>query len=138
MARIGCVVLVLVAMIVGYDQYRIMQLQNEVRAISGKVHSSNGAKPSGGGSDLLTALAQAEKHTMAAKTLLKQKQTAKAQAELDKALASLKSANGVSQDIIGDVADAMGKARDKTINVFQKAWKDISQEAAKPKEDAKK
>lgn len=138
MARIGCVVLVLVALIVGYDQYRIMQLQSEVRAISGKVHSSGEVKPAGGGSDLLTALAQAEKHTLTAKKLLKQKQTAKAQAELDKALSSLKSANGVSQDIIGDVADTMGKARDKTINVFQKAWKDISQEATKPKEDAKK
>lgn len=139
MAKMGCFFLfiVIVAGIVGYDQWRITQLQNEVRAISGKVHVVK-PKKSGGSKDLVTTLADAELHTKKAKELIKKKKLVQAQAELDKALASLESANGVSQDIIGDVADALGDARDKTIKVFQKAWKDVSEEAKTPKVDAKK
>ena len=74
MARMGCALLILVAVIVGYDQYRITQLQNEVRAISGKVHAGGPGKgEEGGGTDLVSALASAERHVMNAKELLKRR-----------------------------------------------------------------
>jgi len=139
MARMGCALLILVAIIVGYDQYRITQLQNEVRAISGKVHTSNPGKAGEGeATDLVSSLASAERHVLNAKELLDKKKTAQAQAELDKVLANLKSANSVSQDIVGTVADTLGKARDKTIRVFEKAWKDVSEESKPKKVDVDK
>jgi len=133
--KIGCFLLVLVLAVLAWDQWRIEQMRNEVRAISERVHvgaKAPQAKASSGGSDLVTSLAQIEKHARRAKELMKQKKTAAAQAELDKLLASLKSANTVSTDIAGDAAEFLGKARDNAVDVFQKAWKDISEEA-KPK-----
>ena len=53
-------------------------------------------------------------------------------------LANLKSANTVSQDIVGTVADTLGKARDKTIKVFQDAWKEASEETKPKKIDVDK
>lgn len=138
MGRMGCFFLIVIALIVGYDQYRIIQLQNEVRAISGKVHTDGEKKKAGGGSDLVTSLAQAETHAKNAKDLLAKKKPAEAQVELDKVLASLKSANTVSEDIAGDVAEALGKARDNTIKVFQDTWKEISEEAKTKKVDVKR
>ena len=138
MARMGCALFILVALLVGYDQYRIMQLQNEVSAISGKVHKITPGKPGEGGNDLVTALAEAERHVKNAQNLLDKKKTAQAKAELDKVIKNLKSANTVSEDIVGTVADTLGKARDKTIDVFQKAWKDISEEAKTKKVDVAK
>ncbi len=135
MARLGCLFFIIIVLVVGYDQWRIAQLQEEVRAISGKVHVSPGTKKSGSPSDLLTSLAEAQKHTKAAKELIAKKKLPQAQVELDKALAKLKTANGVSQDIVGDVAQVLGKARDKTVRVFQKAWNDIAEEAKPKKKD---
>jgi hypothetical protein len=51
---------------------------------------------------------------------------------LDRALRSLQSANTVSEDIVGDAAQFMGKARENAVKVFRKAWQDIAAEA-KPK-----
>lgn len=128
----GCLALVLLAVVglVAYDQYRIEQMRGEILAISGKVHvnKSSGAK-SGDSPDLVTALAEAERYTKQAKELLSKKQTKQAQAKLDEALQSLKSANGVSKDIVGDTAQFLGKARDNAVAVFEKAWNDISAEA---------
>ena len=139
MARLGCFFLfvIIIAGIVGYDQWRINQLQTEVRAISGKVHVAQPRK-SGKPNDLVSTVANAEFHTRKAKELIKKKKLVQAQAELDQALASLNSANSVSQDIVGDVADVLGEARNTTIKVFQKAWKDVSEESKTPKVDAKK
>lgn len=138
MGRMGCFFLIVVALVVGYDQYRIVQLQNEVRAISGKVQTDPKKNAPEGKSDLVTALAQAEKHAKNARELLDKKKTKEAQAELEKVLASLKSANTVSEDIVGDVADALGKARDNTVKVFQDTWKEISEEAKTKKVDVEK
>jgi hypothetical protein len=60
-----------------------------------------------------------------------------AQAELDWTLKNLNSANNVSQDIVGDTAEYMGKAREKAIELFQTAWKDIAEETKKQKIDVK-
>ena len=134
MGRIGCLLLVVVLLLIGYDQWRIEQLRREVSSLSGKVHIQNGKKEPGLGakSDLVTALAETERHTKRAKELLRKHRASEAQAELDRALASLKSANTVSEDIVGDAAQFMGKARENAVKVFRKAWQDIAAEA-KPK-----
>lgn len=134
MQRLGCIVLALVVLLFAWDQWRIEQMRREVQAISGRVHGQQ--QPSkaknGGDADLVTSLAQVEKHTKRAKELIRKKRTAEAQAELELALKSLKSANTVSKDIVGDAAEFVGNARDRAVQVFQKAWQDISKEA-KPK-----
>ena len=43
MTRIGCFLLIVVALIVVYDQVRIGQLRSEVREIAGKVHPADRA-----------------------------------------------------------------------------------------------
>lgn len=131
MRRVGCLGLVIVLLLVGfaYDRWSIEQLRGQVRAISGKVQVSNGKeKGKEGKSDLVSALAETEKHTARAKELLRKKRVAEAQKELDQALASLKSARGLSSDIVGDAASILGKARRNAEQVFKKAWKDISEE----------
>lgn len=127
MGRLGCLIIIVIALVVGFDQFRIEQMRNEVRAISGKVHIGGGGK--GGSTDLVTTLAEAERHAKTAKELIRKHKDAEASAEIDRALKSLKSANTVSQDIVGDVAETLGKARDNAVRVFQKAWNDISEEA---------
>ena len=133
MRRMGCfgmLVLILLA-VVAYDQWKIEQLRQEVAAIASKVHATKTSKAAGRQSDLMTVLAEAEKYTRQAKELMASKRVGEAQAKLDKALRKLKSANGVSKDIVGDAAQYLGKAKDNAVRVFQKAWKDISEE---PKE----
>ena len=137
MKRMGCL-LPLVALIViafGYNQWQIGKMRDEVSRISGKLHVTGGNKKSGEGkTDLVTALANAERHTKRARELLLKKRATEAQRELDLALKSLQSASDVSQDIVGDAAQFLGKARENAVRVFHKAWTDISEEA-KPKKE---
>jgi hypothetical protein len=137
MGRLGCLVAIIVLLVIGWDQWRIEQMRREIGNISGKLHvqDRNGARE--GGSDLVTALAQTERHARRARELLRKKRTSEAQAEIEKALASLKSANSVSTDIAGDAAEFMGAARDRAVKVFQSAWKDISEQAKPKKTDVK-
>lgn len=135
MRRMGCLLplIVLIVLALVYNQWRFGQLRDEVSRISGKVHIAGGNKKSGEGkSDLVTALANAERHTKRARELIRKKRTTEAQRELDLALKSLESASTVSQDIVGDAAQFLGKAREHAVKVFHKAWTDISEEA-KPK-----
>jgi len=134
MARAGCLLAIIVLLVIGWDQYRIEQMRREIGNISGKLHVQN---KKGAGTDLVTALAETERHARRAKELLRKKKIAQAQAELDKALASLKSANAVSTDIVGDAADFLGTARDRAIRVFQDTWKEISEQAKPKKTDVK-
>ena len=139
MARIGCLVFILVVLVVGYDQYRITQVKNEMETLASKVHVENsGKKGQPANADLVTALAKAERYTKHARQLLDKHKTAQAEKELDNALASLKSANHVSSDMVGDTAQYLGKARDNAVRVFQKAWTDISREAKPKKIDVEK
>lgn len=141
MRRMGCfgmLVLILLA-VVAYDQWRIEQLRQEVAAIASKVHATKGSKAAAGQkSDLVTSLAEAEKYTRQAKELMSSKRVGEAQAKLDKALRKLKSANGVSKDIVGDTAQYLGAAKDNAVKVFQKAWKDISEEPKESKVKSEK
>jgi flagellin-specific chaperone FliS len=135
MRRMGCfgmLVLILLA-VVAYDQWKIEQLRGEVAAIATKVHATKGSSAASQKSDLMTTLAEAEKYTRQAKEAMSNKKVGEAQAKLDKALHKLNSANGVSKDIIGDAAQYLGKAKDKAVEVFQKAWKDISEEPKQTK-----
>ncbi|MEN6356656.1 MAG: hypothetical protein ABFD83_06175 [Armatimonadota bacterium] len=128
MKRMGCLLFIIVLLVIGYDQWRIEQLRSEVRAISAKVHVQNKEK-SASSTDLVTALAEAQRYAKNAKELIAKKKPQQAQVELDKALKRLKSANDVSKDIVGDAAEFLGNARDRTVRTFQKAWNDISEEA---------
>ena len=141
MRRAGCMALIVVIglLVLGYNQFRMEQMRSELAAISSKFHVNSANKSTASGkTDMVTALAQAEAYTRHAKQLIAKKKISQAQVELDKALKSLKSANTVSSDIVGDAAGYLGKARDNAINVFQKAWKDISEEAKTKKVDVKK
>lgn len=136
--RFGTFLLIVVVVVVAYQQYCISQMRNGMYGITSKVHVEEiGGKPAsserGRNSDLVTSLAQAERHTRIAKELIREKKTAQAQAELDKALRNLKSAHGVSSDIVGSAAQFLGKTKDNAVSVFQKAWKDISEEAKNKK-----
>lgn len=137
MRRTGCLALALIAVaaLVAYDQWRIEQMRGEVRAIASRLQleSSPDVKSAKGGSDLVTSLAEAEKHTRRAKKLLQQGKSEQAQQELDLALEKLESANVVSRDIVGDAADFLGRARDNAISVFQRTWDEIVREA-RPKD----
>ena len=131
MRRMGCLwmIVILLLAVVAYDQWRIEQLRREVAAIAVKVHSSKPDKgKSAGNSDLVTSLAEAEQYTRQDKYLISNKKTAEAQTLLDKALSNPNSANGLSKDIIGGTAQYLGEAKDNAIEVFQKAWRDISEE----------
>ncbi|MGB9620385.1 MAG: hypothetical protein ACPL7K_08230 [Armatimonadota bacterium] len=127
MARLGCLLAIIVMLVVAWDQYRIEQMRREIAGISSKlhVHDKKGAQKT----DLVTVLAKTERHTRRAKELLRKKRFAEAQAELDRALAGLKAANAVSTDIVGDTADFLGAARDRAMKLFQDTWKQISQQA---------
>ena len=123
---IGCLVLMVVVLVVAYQQYNMEKMRGEVGAISTKL-GIDGGKQSGG-SNLVRSMAEAEKHAKKARDLMDKKKFDQAQAELDKVLASLESANSASSEITGDVADLLGKARHKAVKVFQNAWEDISEE----------
>lgn len=135
MRRIGCLgmLIILLLGVVAYQQWKIEQLRGEVVTIAEKVHAGKASKPAAGGkSDLVTSLAEAEKYTRQARELLSSKKVTQAQANLDKAMRKLNSANGVSKDIVGQSAQYLGKAKDNAVKVFQKAWKDISEEPTDP------
>jgi len=137
MGRLGCLVLIIVVLVVGYDQWRITQMRNEISAISAKVGVSaeDDAEETSDKPNLVTALAKAEQHAKNAKDLLEEKKTAEAQEELEKALESLQSANTVSKDIVGGSAEFLGQAKENAVKMFQKAWSDISEEAKPKKSD---
>ncbi|MDH7602969.1 MAG: hypothetical protein QHI38_12555 [Armatimonadota bacterium] len=133
MGRLGCLLAALILLVVAWDQYRIEQMRKEIGNISNKLHvQRSGRLVRGTGSDLVTSLAQAESHMRRAKELVKKGKTAQAQAEIDRALQYLQSANKVSTDIAGDAAKFLGQARDRAMKVFQDTWREIS-EQAKPK-----
>ena len=132
-------IIVIIGLVLVYNQIRIEQMRTELAAISSKFHiNSESKKTVKEKPNMVTSLAEAERHTKNAKQLISKNKTAQAQAELDKALKSLKSANKVSSDIVGDAADYLGKARNNAVRMFQKAWKDISEEAKPKKMDVEK
>ncbi len=130
MKRMGCTTILIIVLlgIVAYDRWEIVQLRNQVEAIADKVHAGKPAKGESKQPDLTTVLAEAEKYTRQAKELLKSNNVAQAQEKLDKAMHKLNAANGVSKDIVGQTSQFLGKAKDNAVNVFQKAWKDMSEE----------
>lgn len=126
--------IVLIALGFAWQQRSIDQLRKEVKSISGKVQVEDPkGKAKNESPDLVTALAKAEKHTKRAKELMEKNRTKEAQAEIEYALRSLRSAHEVSSSIVGDAAEAFGKARENAENVFKKAWKDISEEVTTKK-----
>ena len=131
MGRIGCLVLVIVVLVVGYQQFSIRKMRSQVSDISARFGLDADGK--GEGPDLVTALAEAERHAKNARELIGANKLKEARAELDKVISDLNRANYVTSDIVGDTAGFLGKAKDKAVEVFQKTWDDISEET-KPKD----
>jgi len=132
-------VIVVLLGVIAYDRWQIAQLRAEVATIAGKVHAGKQAKGTAAQPDLTTALAEAEKYTRQARELLASNQVAQARTRLDKAMRKINTANGVSKDIVGDTAQFLGKAKDNAVDVFQKAYKDMSEEPVpKPKDQSAK
>ena len=123
---IGCLALLVVIAVVAYQQYSITQMRKEVGGISAKL--GMGEETAAEGSNLVTSLAEAQKHAKEARRLIDKKNYSGAREELDEVLTKLDSANTVSKDVTGEMADFLGKARDKATAVFEKAWNDISEE----------
>lgn len=130
MRRIGClgILIILLLAVIVYDQWRIEQLRADVAAIASKVHAgkpSSAAQP-----DLATTLAEAQKYVRQAYDSLngKNADVARARQNLDRAASRLDSARGVSKDIVDAAAQFLGKAKDNAVTVFQKAYKDMSEE----------
>jgi len=120
--------------VIAYDQWRIEQLRADVAAIASKVHS--GKPASAAQPDLMTALAEAQKYTRRAYESLRGRNAdvAEARKNLDKAASRLDSARNVSKDIVDTAAQFLGKAKDNAVTVFQKAYKDMSEEPAESRE----
>ncbi len=131
MRRIGClgIIIILLLAVILYDQWRIEQLRADVAAIAEKVHAGDAVKGTSAQTDLVTMLAEAQKYMRKAQASLGSNQAARK--NLDKAAGKLDSAKDVSKDIVGDTAQFLGKAKDNAVTVFQKAYKDMSEEPAK-------
>lgn len=98
-----------------------------------------GKSASPGKQDIVTPIIGARKHAMQAKALLKAGNKKAAQAEIDEVIASLDTADNVSKDIVGQIGDMAGKAREKLTSAYQQAVKDIStQMKSQTKTDEKK
>jgi hypothetical protein len=134
MRRLGClgIIIILLLAVIVYDQWRIEQLRADVAAIAEKVHAGKAVKGTSAQADLVTALAEAQKYVRKAQASLAGNQAARK--NLDKAASKLDSAKDVSKDIVGDAAQFLGKAKDNAVTVFQKAYKDMSEEPVKSPE----
>lgn len=133
MKRLGCLgfVVVILLIVIGYQQWRISQLESKISAIATKVHAAKGSKSAAKNTDLASTLAQAQAYTQRAQEFLKSKNFAQAQEQLKKAKVKLDSANSFSKNIYENSSDFLGKAKVRTEKVFKEAWKDISAEPKK-------
>ena len=140
MKRVGCfglIILVLLA-VIGYQQWRIHQLEGQIGEIAAKVHAAKGSKPTANNADLASTLAQAQAYTKNAQAFLKNKNFVQAQEQLKKAKNRLDKADAFSKNIYANSAEFLGKARVRTEKVFKQAWKDISAEPKPKPEQAQK
>lgn len=124
-------ILFILAAVVGYlfyyqsiNQSKINQMKKQVDAISSRFKVGKSSSP--GKQDIVTPIVGARKHAMQAKALLKAGNKKAAQAEIDEVIASLDTADNVSRDIVGQIGDMAGKAREKLTSAYQQAVKDIS------------
>lgn len=133
-------ILFILAAVVGflfYNQSKVNQMKEQVDAISSRFKVGKSASP--GKQDIVTPIIGARKHAMQAKALLKAGNKKAAQAEIDEVIASLDTADNVSKDIVGQIGDMAGKAREKLTSAYQQAVKDIStQMKSQTKTDEKK
>jgi hypothetical protein len=133
-------ILFILAAVVGflfYNQSKVNQMKEQVDAISSRFKV--GKSSSSGKQDIVTPIIGARKHAMQAKALLKAGNKKAAQAEIDEVIASLDTADNVSKDIVGQIGDMAGKAREKLTSAYQQAVKDIStQMKSQTKTDEKK
>lgn len=125
----GCsqfIILFVLAAVVGfliYNQSQVNRMKQQVDSLSSrfKVGKNNDGKK-----DIVTPMVTAKKHAVQAKALLKKGNKAAAEAELDNVIKSLDAADNVSRDIVGEIGDFAGKARDKLTSAYKQAVKDIN------------
>lgn len=120
-------ILFILAAVVGflfYNQSKVNQMKEQVDAISSRFKVGKSTSP--GKQDIVTPIIVARKHALQAKALLKAGNKKAAQAEIDEVIASLDTADNVSKDIVGQIGDMAGKAREKLTSAYQQAVEDIS------------
>jgi|GEM_PF-5926081 len=120
-------ILFILAAVVGflfYNQSKVNQMKEQVDAISSRFKVGKSSSP--GKQDIVTPIVGARKHAMQAKALLKAGNKKAAQAEIDEVITSLDTADNVSKDIVGQIGDMAGKAREKLTSAYQQAVKDIT------------
>ena len=100
------------------------RMKDQVTALSSRFKIGTGS--SAHTRDIVTPIIGARKHAMQAKALLKKGNKQAAQAEIDEVIKSLDTADNVSQDIVGQIGDMAGKARNKLTSAYKQAVKDIS------------
>lgn len=140
MKRAGCFGLIIVALVavIGYQQWRIHQLETKIAAISTKVNSAKGSKAASQNKDLAKTLAQAQEYTRRAQEFLESKNIKQAQEQLGKARQKLEKADLFAKNIYSNSADFLGQAKTRTEKVFKQAWKDISTKRKPDSESAAK
>lgn len=140
MRRLGCfgMIVIVLAAVIAYQYWKIGQLSSQLASIATKVHSGKAAEPASQQPDLMSALAQAQSYTRRAQDYLKSRNFAQAEADLKKAKQKLDAASTFSKSIYDSSAEFLSKAETRTVKVFNKAWKDISEESPKSKVESQK
>jgi predicted negative regulator of RcsB-dependent stress response len=149
MGRLVFFVIIIVACLFAYDQYKISQMKQQVDVLSQRLHvkqvesvakkATTKAVQAVEKNIVAAPLNEAKSHTLRAKQLLKKNKIKEAQKELDIAISKIDNANTASNDIVGEATDYLRKARKDALETLKKSWKDISEEPkeTKPKEPKK-
>lgn len=122
-------ILMILAAVIGflfYNQSQVNKMKSQLTAISSKFEAGSKANPSK--KNIVTPMITARNHVQTAKRLLAEGKREKAQAELDEAIKCLDEADGVSRDIMGELGQYMGKAKDRLTEAYKQAVKDISKQ----------
>ena len=101
MKRFGClaVIVVLLLVVIGYQQWRIQQLEAKIASLATKVGAAKGSKPAARNKDLARALAEAQAYTQKAQEFLDSRNFTQARENLRKAKQRLDSASASSRSI---------------------------------------
>ena len=140
MGRLVFFVIIIVACLFAYDQYKISQMQQQIETLSQRLHVRQNAQKAAKTAvqavekNIIAApLNEAKSHTLKAKQLLKKNKIKEAQKELDIAINKIDIANSASNDILSQATEYLKKARKEALESLKKSWKDISEEPKEPK-----
>lgn len=134
MHRLSSVFFALVLVALGYNYYQTGQIRRDLEGIRTELRALKAGRAGLQSAELLPIISQARRHLMRANALLSVGKTEQAKVETDRALelmekASKLSGNGGSGPE-NRVAQVLARMREEA----EKAWKNISAQAAKQKE----